>query len=585
MSSLRLRRLAALTASFAALGTIARAQDAHRERVPRDPIPVLLRPAAAGEALTRADVEGLLARAAVAAEAEGLKATIVVTDREANVLGAFRMKDAPQTTKIGSRPGVACGAAGLEGCDVPSLFAAISKAGTASFFETTGNAFTPRTAGFIIQEHFPPTVEKQAGGPLFGVQFSSLPCTDVTVPRGAASGFLPLGLSADPGAVPLYKNGQPVGGIGIEGDGAYTLDKDPLAVEPVESAEERAAVAASKGFEAPAAIRATEILVNGIRLPFVSVAQPRDVPTPVLSSLPGDVLVAAHDTGSSRFLAKTVGGVPGFVLVDGAGAERFPFRAGAQAGGLTVDEVERIVRQAAQTTLFTRAAIRRPLASNARVSITVVDVDGAILGFFRTDDAPIFGVDVSAQKARTAAFFSSSGAGAALQAAGLSSYVTAAHADGLGLDGTVAFSDRGNGFLSRPFYPDGIDGNPNGPFSRPISEWSVFNDGLQLDLVKGELKRILDVFASTGVVDNTRACTGVAAIPHGIQIFAGSVPLFKNGVLVGAIGVSGDGIDQDDFIATNGSSGFEAPPEKRCDRLVIRGTRLPYVKFPRHPQL
>jgi len=29
---------------------------------------------------------------------------------------------------------------------------------------------------------------------------------------------LPLGLSGDPGSVPIYKNGEAVGGVGIEGD-------------------------------------------------------------------------------------------------------------------------------------------------------------------------------------------------------------------------------------------------------------------------------------------------------------------------------------------------------------------------------
>jgi uncharacterized protein GlcG (DUF336 family) len=568
-------------------------QESHRERAPRlDKFPTAPRPAVdAAQSLTRADVETLLGRGVAAALREGLKATIVVTDREANVLGAFRMKDAPEKTRLrGKAADVACApaalsATGLDGCDVPSLFAAISKAGTASFFETTGNAFTPRTAGFIIQEHFPPTVERQGGGPLFGVQFSSLPCTDVTVPRAATSGFLPLGLSADPGAVPLYKNGVPVGGIGIEGDGVYTLDRDPLAEEPQEFPEERVAVAASKGYEAPAEIRATEILVNGIRLPFVEVASPLDVAPVPLGSVNGTVLVAAKDTGPSRFQRATVGGVPGYYLVDEGANRRFPFHGAAQANGLTAQDVEKIVTQAAQATLFTRAAIRRPLGSNARVSITVVDAEGTILGFFRTDDAPIFGVDVSAQKARTAAFFSSARAGAALTAAGFGPYVNAAHGDGLGLDGSFAFSDRGNGFLSRPFYPDGIDGNPNGPFSRPFADWSVFNTGLQLDLVKGEIVRLLSVFGASGQVDNTRACTPVAGLGNGIQIFAGSVPLFKNGVLVGAIGISGDGIDQDDYIASNGSAGFEAPVDRRCDRLVVRGARLPYVKFPRHPNL
>jgi hypothetical protein len=44
-------------------------------------------------------------------------------------------------------------------------------------------------------------------------------------------------------------------------------------------------------------------------------------------------------------------------------------------------------------------------------------------------------------------------------------------------------------------------------------------------------------------------------------------------------------VDQDDLIAGAGSGGFEAPAEKRSDNLVIRGVRLPWQKFPRHPNL
>ena len=64
-----------------------------------------------------------------------------------------------------------------------------------------------------------------------------------------------------------------------------------------------------------------------------------------------------------------------------------------------------------------------------------------------------------------------------------------------------------------------------------------------------------------------------------------SVPLYRNGVLIGAIGISGDGIDQDDIVASAGSVGFEAPEAIRADQLFVRGVRLPYVKFPRHPNL
>jgi hypothetical protein len=48
-------------------------------------------------------------------------------------------------------------------------------------------------------------------------------------------------------------------------------------------------------------------------------------------------------------------------------------------------------------------------------TISIVDTNGAILGIVRSPDAPIFGTDVSLQKARTAAFFSSARAGALLE--------------------------------------------------------------------------------------------------------------------------------------------------------------------------
>lgn len=533
--------------------------------------------------LTDDDVRTILARAVAAAQAEGIKATIAVTDREANLRGLFLMNGTSPATKAVGGTARPCKLelTALEGCDVSSTAAAVSKAGTAAFFQTRGNAFTPRTASFIVQQHFPPSVERQPGGPLFGVQFSSMPCTDITVKPGTpfGRGTLPLGLSPDAGGAPLYKGGEPVGGVGVEADGVYTADFTPQDPDRPGTAEERVAFAASAGFEAPAEIQATEIIVNGIRFPYADGLPARTFDAKPLESLDG--IFQINPAVPSRFKAKTVGGVNGVVLVDpDTTVERFPTRPGKDPAGLTAADVDLIITQAAQTAMATRAAIRRPLASHAAVSITVVDVDGSVLGFFRVDDAPIFGVDVSAQKARTAAFFSSARAGTALRAAGYGKYVDAAKADGLNMDGSFAFSDRGNGFLSRPFFPDGIDSNPNGPFSRPIPDWTIFNDGLQSDLLIGT-----DPLGRPFLRITTPPCTGVPGLENGIQIFAGSVPLFKNGVLAGAIGISGDGIDQDDFIATNGSRGFEAPLDKRCDRVMVRGVRLPFVKFPRHPLL
>ncbi len=522
-------------------------------------------PVTAGN-LTTGDVQTVIAQAVSAAAALNRAVTVAVTDREGNVLGEFQMTGAPATTHItgGGRVGQ-----GLEGLDVPASLAAVSKAGTASLFSTQGNAFTTRTASFIVQEHFPPGVQFQPAGPLFGVQFSQLPCSDIKRPA------LPLGLSADPGSAPLYKNGVAVGGVGVEGDGLYTLDKDPT--DDDKPVEELIAVAAQRGFAPPDLIRGDNIIAGGVRLTYLNVTD-ADAPhtaTIPFSSLPGALTSPLLAAQPSAFVPATVGG--------GVGGEVdtrfFPF-VGSSSGSsnaLNASDVSRIIAQAAQQANITRAAIRQPLGSAARVSITVVDVDGNVLGIFRTSDAPVFGFDVSAQKARTATFYSNRNAGTLLRAAGFGSYVDRALVDGLRLDGSVAFSDRAGGFLSRPFYPDGLNPNPAGPFSREINEWSIFNDGLQLDLVKTNL------LAALGGADVR--CTSIPNIPNGIQIFPGSVPLYKNGELVGGIGVSGDGVDQDDIIAAAGSNGYEAPAAIRADQVIVRGTRLPFVKFPRSPNL
>ncbi|MCA1593998.1 MAG: heme-binding protein [Acidobacteria bacterium] len=467
--------------------------------------------------LTTVEVQAVIAQAVSAAVALNRAVTVAVTDREGNVLGVFDMNGAAATTQIrgGGQPG-----RGLEGLSVPASLAAISKAGTASLFSTGGNAFTTRTAGFIIQEHFPPRVDFQPGGPLFGVQFSSLPCGDIKKPS------LPLGLSADPGSSPLYKNGVAVGGVGIEGDGVYALDKDPADFD--KPFEEQIAVAAARGFEPPSLIRGDNILVGGVRLAYLSVTD-TDAPRPStlpFAGLPGAVNSSYPIQGAqpSSFVPASVGGVSGAI-----DTRFFPFNGSASVSpnSLTTADVGRIIAQAAQQAEITRAAIRQPLGSQARVSIAVVDADGIVLGIFRTTDAPVFGFDVSVQKARTAAFFTNRNAATLLRGAGMGSYVDRANSDRLMLDGAVAFSDRAVGFLHRPFYPDGLNPNPAGPFSTEISEWSVFNTGLQLDLIKANL------LAAIGGA-NVR-CSTIPQLANGIQIFAGSIPLYKNGELVGSI--------------------------------------------------
>jgi uncharacterized protein GlcG (DUF336 family) len=260
-----------------------------------------------------------------------------------------------------------------------------------------------------------------------------------------------------------------------------------------------------------------------------------------------------------------------------------------------------------------RGQIRRPLGSTAEVSISVVDTRGDILGFVRTADAPMFGIDVAVQKARTAMFFSLPGAGALLRGAPPALYVASnrfssigAYADALdafigrpALDGSIAWTARAVGNVHRPMFPDGIEGTPNGPLSTPIGRWSPFNVGLQLDLVNNQLVR------SIALGDTTEGCAGrpvfnianppdtqIRELRNGIQIFPGGVPIYRDGRLVGAIGVSGDGVDQDDMIASlavvnaaqrTGAPLAHAPAAMRSDQLTPLGVRLRYVQCPQSP--
>jgi uncharacterized protein GlcG (DUF336 family) len=516
--------------------------------------------------LTVSEVQTIISQAVSAAASLNRAVTVAVTDREANVLGVFVMTGAPASTTIRS---VGTLGRGLEGTVAPASLAAISKAGTGSLFSTTGNAFTTRTAGFIIQEHLPPGIDFRSGGPLYGVQFSSLPCSDIKKPA------LPLGLSADPGGLPIYKDGLAVGGVGIEGDGIYTVDRDPR--DSDQPFEELIAASAVRGFEAPSLIRGDNILVDGVRLPYSNVANPPAPATAAFFSLPGSVLGTFPIQGAqtSAFVPASVGGVGGEV-----DTRFFPFVGGtapAGANSLSSAEVQTVIAHAAQQANITRAAIRQPLGSNARVTIAVVDASGNVLGVFRQLDAPVFGFDVSVQKARTAAFFSNSNAGSLLGGAGFGTYLTRAAADGLKLDGSVAFTDRAVGFLHRPLFPDGVNNTSAGPFSTELGEWSPFNVGLQLDLIKTNL---LAAIGGANV-----PCSTIPSLPNGIQIFPGSVPLYKNGVLVGAVGISGDGVDQDDIISAAGGNGFSPAPGIRSDQVYVRGVRLPFLKFPRSPNL
>jgi uncharacterized protein GlcG (DUF336 family) len=614
--------------------------------------------------LSVADVERALAQAVAEATARNMPAMIAVVDRVGNVLAVYRMNDAPATVRIGTERGVV---GGLENLGVPSELAAIAKAITGAYLSSEGNAFSTRTANQIVQEHFNPGEFNAPAGPLFGVQFSQLSCSDVVL-RGASligpgPRRSPLGLSADPGGFPLYKDGVPVGGIGVAADPGYGLDT--VISDNDRDTDELIALAGSFGFAAPLDRRGDRITVDGKTFRFSDVGFEHLSASAGtrgnLASAGGMRAVPAYFGGTAR--AGVVFGAPAsgvrpdaglypgrdaFVLVDAAGQERYPPRAGSTGGGaISAEEARRIVDEALAIANRSRAQIRRPFGTQARVSISVVDTNGEILALARTRDAPVFGIDVAVQKARTAAFLSGDFAAADLrsrdevayfngallpsaaaperfnltvvQRADIGEYVTRLREfSGLPTalaDAAVAFSDRAVGNLARPYYPDGIISQQAGPFSRPFAQWSPFHDGLQLDLVYNQLALHVAHYVNqlglpitlegqpfipapsdalpTPLPDPASgSCTGLARLPNGIQIFPGGVPIYRGNQLVGAIGVSGDGIDQDDMISFLGvhnaglalNTGIgNAPPSIRADQLVVRGARLRYVQCPQSP--
>lgn len=633
--------------------------------------------ATASSLLTVTDIEQVIAQAVAEAQARKVNATVGVVDRVGNVLAVYRMgAPAARPVRIASQVDSAGNPVvhtGLEGLRLPvpgalggfnlDQLAVIAKAITGAYLSSEGNAFSSRTASQIVQQHFDPGTRGAPAGPLFGVQFSQLACSDLVMSSNGTAATVgpqrsPLGLSADPGGFPLYKDGTVVGGVGVLADGIYGADTafDAHSVD----IDEAIAMAATFGFGAPPDRRADQITVGGLALRYTNIeyaslaADPGSAPPygSLTSAVGGLVAVTGYTDGHIH--SGTAFGQPGsgvraeggtdfpgqdaFVLVDAANTPRFPVRAGTDGpDALTRDEVLQVLRSGLAIAERARGQIRLPLGDTARVSITVVDTLGTPLGFVRSRDAPLFGADVALQKARSAAFFSSSTAGpflsalppaqyVSIDASGLTSngrialggYVRATQAflgDSSALtDGLIAYSERALGNLSRPLFPDGIDGTPNGPLSKPIDQWSVFSTGLQLDLsLNAILQHVVYAIGVPGVSDVPVGCAGVgltvppvspavsitasaagSRLKNGLQIFAGSVPIYRGATLIGAIGVSGDGVDQDDMVAFLGlqnaiqalsGSINQAPADRRADILRPQGTRLLYVQCPQSPFL
>lgn len=595
------------------------------------------------------DVSQILAQALHQAEALGVNATIAVVDRVGNVLAVYRMSETGSALDITSTVPNSVNT-GLDGIQLPEgsdgdALGAIAKAITGAYLSSEGNAFSTRTASQIIQENFNPGETDQPTGPLYGVQFSQLPCSDF-LNRYNGSGTSvgphrsPLGLAADPGGFPLYKAGSPVGGVGVIADNLYSLDKNVQDID--DSIDEKIAYAATFGFEAPIERRADRITVEGKTLRYSDIifadllVNPADAPAFNRRINQGDLIAVTGYTsaemrqgmlfGQLESGVSKAGGafkdIDAFAFYDAEQKQRFEPRDGSDTEQLadrilTAAEVEQILVSVFNVAARTRAQIRRPLDTFGRVTITVVDTNGIVLGMIRNRDAPIFGADVSLQKARTTTLLSSLDADqyfsnidtpamylendfvTVKESVFLDDYIDRSKAllGATAFEDGVAFSIRSISNIHRPAFPDGLSSAESGPLNKEpaLNEWSIFSTGLQLDISFNKVAQHILYAATGGPSDVDFSCNqsdSPLRLANGLQIFASGVPIYRHGELIGGLGVAGDAPEQDEMMAFLGlhnagvllaTGAGNAPTEIRADRLTPNGYRLRYVQCPQNP--
>ena len=243
---------------------------------------------------------------------------------------------------------------------------------------------------------------------------------------------------------------------------------------------------------------------------------------------------------------------------------------------ITAQEVIDMVQRGIKEANRVRAAIRLPLDRTAKMVFAVSDRDGNILGIYRMKDATYFSIDVAVAKARNVMYYADP---AQLQPQDRISNVPAG----------TAFTNRTFRYVALPRFPEGIDGYPPGPFSI-LTDGGVQpngrNDGPPLPASAYQSAQGYDAFnPGTNFHDPYNV-----ANQNGVVFFPGSTPVYKpsgNGdgkVLSGGLGVSGDGVDQDDDVTYEAGKGFfPGPNVRRADQTIVRGVRLPFIKFNRQP--
>jgi uncharacterized protein GlcG (DUF336 family) len=458
---------------------------------------------------------------------------VAVADRAGNILAIFDTPGAPATT-VGNFSQVQ---------DAHEVAVALAR--TAAFFSNDQAPLSSRTVRFISGIHFPPGVAGTASGDLYGIENTNRGCT-------LSTNFLP-GRALSPSR--SIDGTKP--GLGILTGKADVNDSNPAAVNPggvplfkggavggvgvVSTLPEIAEFAAFTGATNAGLLPSQSqlpppgvVIISGVALPFVNQT------TQPAGTTPG-TFAGSYFAGHTPI----AGSLPpeNYLVGPNAGTK------------LSKSEVSEIIGNAVATAEITRAVIRLPPGSRAHMSIAVSDLDGTILALYRMSDGTVFSADVAASKARNVVWFSTTGV-----------------RDLPGVPTGTAISNRTVGFGAQPLFPSGIDGSGDGPFFQ-----LYLND------------------TANPCTQGSDPGTPTTNNMSGVVFFPGSLPLYQNEVLVGGLGVSGDGVSQDDFVTAGavdeacGYGGpcnipnFEAPTNIRADQVVIRNVRLPYLKFPRNP--
>jgi uncharacterized protein GlcG (DUF336 family) len=406
------------------------------------------------------------------------------------------------------------------------------------------------------------------------------------------------GIGTLPGGIPLFENGTLVGGIGVffPGTTGFATEEnsklndagffDPTKPDRSEEAEFMAFAAAGGSPAAGVPIGSINGVpaLPGFALPFGRI----DLVGVTLDLFGGHGLQGPSNLVK---LGRTLGrgdpnsgvNVPvdknGDTLLNGTLVPQgwLVLPHDSPDGGLTAADVVAMINRGIAEANQVRAAIRLPLDSRAKMVFAVSDKEGNILGLYRMPDATYFSIDVAVAKARNVAYYANSAELQPIdQVAGVA-------------PGT-AFTNRTFRYLAQPRFPEGIDGFPPGPFSilndPGVNPHNGRNQGPPPPASAFQSVQGHDAFnPQTNFHDPFNILN-----QNGIVFFPGSAPLYKDATgsgiraLVGGLGVSGDGVDQDDDVTFEATAGFDPPfTVRRADQVFVRGIRLPYIKFNRQP--